>query len=91
MQLGLHVESLTAGAGAVPDSVACLWILFPNWAALSSLNRRCTQSCCNLVSLGRLISKEGLLFEEKGTGVWGRRGKREGQGEIEGGEAENGM
>ena len=28
-QLGLHVELLTAGAGPVSDSVACLWTPFP--------------------------------------------------------------
>ena len=29
IQLGLHAGPPTTGAGAVPDSVACLWILFP--------------------------------------------------------------
>ena len=29
VQLGLHVGPLTAGTGAVSDSVACLWIPFP--------------------------------------------------------------
>ena len=40
VQFGLHVGLLTVGVEAVSDSVAHLWILSPNWTALSRLNRR---------------------------------------------------
>lgn len=39
VQPGLHVGLLTTGTEVASDCVACLRILFPNWAALSSLNR----------------------------------------------------
>jgi hypothetical protein len=29
VQLGLHANHLTTGEGAVPESVACLWISLP--------------------------------------------------------------
>jgi hypothetical protein len=37
VQFGLDVDFPTAGAGALPRSVACLWNLFPNWTALSGV------------------------------------------------------
>ena len=37
-QLGLHEGPLTTGVGAVPVSVACLWVLVSNWAASSGLS-----------------------------------------------------
>jgi hypothetical protein len=58
-----------------------------NWAASSSLNRRCAFSYCNLICQGWLISMGGLpSFEEKGRrDGWGDG--RGGLGRKKGGEA----
>jgi hypothetical protein len=40
VQLSLHVGHPTTGAGVVPKAAACLWNLFPSWAALSGLSER---------------------------------------------------
>ena len=73
-QLGLLVGLLTAGAGAVSDSVTCL---SPNWLpCLASVGEDVLSSHCNLKCQGGLISSGDLPFsEEKGRrGEGTRRG-----------------
>ena len=52
MDCGLHMDPPATRAGAVPKGFACLWNLFPGWAALSGLcGRVCTKPCRNLMCL----------------------------------------
>jgi hypothetical protein len=58
VQPGLHMGLLTIGLGALSKYVACLWIPFPGWAALSGLSgRECPAAtlCC---MVGFLFSSE---------------------------------
>ena len=48
--------------------------VFGFWVALSSLNKRGTQSYCNVVCQGWLIPMGGLLFKEKGRKRMEERG-----------------
>jgi hypothetical protein len=38
--VSLYVDPPTTGAGVVPKTIACLWNMFPNMAALSGLSGR---------------------------------------------------
>jgi hypothetical protein len=50
VQLGLLASPPTTGVRAIPDSVACLWILFPYLATLSGLSgSECASSCSDLM------------------------------------------
>ena len=79
VQLGLHVGLPTIGAGAIPDSVACLWILFSSlgflqWEGMCLVLQRpgvpgwiCTQEDVSLLRGEGLV--EGGDSEKQGCKV----------------------
>lgn len=79
VQPGLHASPPTTGAWAVPDSIACLWILFHKLGCLGWLQ---WESCNDLRCQGRLIPRGNHCLlrgeEKKGVGDgphgWGLRG-----------------
>lgn len=76
-QLGLYVGLPKTRLGTHPDSVACLWILCPNWATLSGLSGRGgTQSRSDLMCQGGLVPRAASCFSE----VKGREDCEEGLG-----------
>jgi hypothetical protein len=74
-KLGLHVDPPTSGAGAVPETVACLPAYashIPKWTTLSGLSGR-GWSCRNLMCVGSClveVRSRGELSLPKSLPFW---------------------
>jgi hypothetical protein len=72
VQCGLHVGSSTIVVGAVPDSVACLWILFPCLGCLFWLQCYAVTWCARVDLYGR--RRGGGEGRDCMRGDWEKRG-----------------